>query len=182
MIVESSTEEEGSNPRMRRLVYPISISVTPGGLQSEAAEPPVATTANYYNMWTGSIYMWPDPRAPTTPHAPAPPTHQAYVAGPPAHGLATGASLLSPLSQLHNLLHLLVGISRPLQQALRLCLSLNRHSGTGTSTPVLPATWRPTLVFSLPSPPLPHILPLLLLLVMAIYFPPAPLTFLTILI
>jgi hypothetical protein len=83
VIVESSTEEEGSNPRMRRLVYPISISVTPGGLQSEAAEPPVATTANYYNMWTGSIYMWPGPRAPT-PHAPAPPMHHAYVAGPPA--------------------------------------------------------------------------------------------------
>ena len=123
------------------------------GMPGNTGAPPAAPTANYYNPWTGSIYMWPGPRAPTPPHAPAPPTHQAYVAGPPAQWAGHWASLLSPLSQLHNLLLHLVGISRPLLQALRRCLLLNRHSGTGTSTPVLPATWRPTLVFSLPSPP-----------------------------
>jgi hypothetical protein len=44
----------------------------------------VTPTTNYYNPWTGSIYMWPGPRAPPPPHTPAPPSHQAYIASPPA--------------------------------------------------------------------------------------------------
>ena len=104
--------------------------------------PAPSSNYNYYNPWTGAIYMWPGQRPPSTPRPPAasPPPPHAFVAGTPGQWAVPAAAYGPPLPTSILLRLHPSGINTPSLPTSKLSLFSSHPNKSGTLTLVPPVT------------------------------------------